>query len=96
MAWFDGREPCSYLLDRAVNFVPEPMEFGYESELGQHALCFTCQDAVRAGDGAGHDARRRRVRPARRLLSRSRISWVRSACPFVGRASGPFLCSAKN
>ena len=28
MAWFDGREPCSYLLDRAVNFVPEPMEFG--------------------------------------------------------------------
>jgi hypothetical protein len=44
MAWFDGREPCSYLLDRAVNFVPEPMEFGYESELGQHALVFTCQD----------------------------------------------------
>ena len=31
MAYFDGREPCSYLLDRAVNFVPEPMEFGYES-----------------------------------------------------------------
>ena len=44
MAWFDGQEPCSYLLDREVNLVPEPMEFGYESELGQHALCFTCQD----------------------------------------------------
>jgi len=60
MAWFDGREPCSYLLDRAVNFVPEPMEFGYDSELGRHALCFTCRDpygqrmelvAMRDGDG---------------------------------------------
>ena len=62
MAWFDGREPCSYLLDRAVNFVPEPMEFGYERELGQHALCFTCQDPygrlmelVMMRDGGGFD-----------------------------------------
>ena len=62
MAWFDGREPCSYLLDRAVNFVPEPMEFGYESELGQRALCFTCQDPygrvmelVTMRDGGGFD-----------------------------------------
>jgi hypothetical protein len=62
MAYFDGREPCSYLLDRAVNFVPEPMEFGYESELGQHALCFTCQDPygrlrelVMMRDGGGFD-----------------------------------------
>ena len=62
MAWFDGREPCSYLLDRAVNFVPEPMEFGYESELGQHALCFTCRDPygramelVMMRDGGGFD-----------------------------------------
>jgi hypothetical protein len=62
MAYFDGREPCSYLLDRAVNFVPEPMEFGYESELGQHALCFTCQDRygrlmelVMMRDGGGFD-----------------------------------------
>ena len=23
MAWLDGREPCSYLLDPKVNFVPE-------------------------------------------------------------------------
>ena len=62
MAWFDGREPCSYLLDRAVNFVPEPMEFGYESELGHHALAFTCQDGygrtmalVTMRDGGGFD-----------------------------------------
>ena len=62
MAWFDGRGPCSYLLDRAVNFVPEPMEFGYESELGQHALAFTCRDPygramelVMMRDGGGFD-----------------------------------------
>ena len=62
MAWFDGQEPCSYLLDREVNFVPEPMEFGYERELGQHALCFTCQDGygrvmelVTMRDGGGFD-----------------------------------------
>jgi hypothetical protein len=62
LAWFDGREPCSYLLDRSVNFVPEPMEFGYESELGQHALCFTCTDEhervmelVMMRDGGGFD-----------------------------------------
>ena len=62
MAWFDGREPCSYLLDRKVNFVPEPMEFGYESELGQHALAFTCRDPygrtmelVMMRDGGGFD-----------------------------------------
>ena len=62
MAWFDGREPCSYLLDRAVNFVPEPMEFGYESELGEHALSFTCRDPygrvmelVTMRDGGGFD-----------------------------------------
>ena len=62
MAWFDGREPCSYLLDRAVNFVPEPMEFGYERELGQHALAFSCRDTdgrvmelVMMRDGGGFD-----------------------------------------
>ncbi len=41
MARWDGREPCSYLLDPAVNFIPDPLEFGYERELGRHALCFT-------------------------------------------------------
>jgi hypothetical protein len=62
LAWFDGREPCSYLLDRAVNFVPDPMEFGYERELGQHALAFACQDTdgramelVMMRDGGGFD-----------------------------------------
>jgi hypothetical protein len=62
LAWFDGREPCSYLLDRAVNFVPEPMEFGYERELGRHALAFSCRDPygramelVTMRDGGGFD-----------------------------------------
>ncbi|HTX09782.1 MAG TPA: hypothetical protein VME22_14270 [Solirubrobacteraceae bacterium] len=62
MAWFDGREPCSYLLDRTVNFVPDPMEFGYERELGQHALSFTSRDPygrvmelVTMRDGGGFD-----------------------------------------
>jgi hypothetical protein len=47
MACLDGREPCSYLLDPQQNFVPEPMELGYERELGRHALNFT----VRNEDG---------------------------------------------
>ena len=44
MARLDGREPVSYLLDPEHNFVPEPMDFGYERELGRHALCFTLRD----------------------------------------------------
>jgi hypothetical protein len=40
MARFDGREPCSYLLDLAVNYVPE-LPLGGEDPLGRHALCFT-------------------------------------------------------
>jgi hypothetical protein len=44
MAWLDGREPVSYLLDREQNFVPEPLDFGYEREPGSHALCFTLRD----------------------------------------------------
>jgi hypothetical protein len=44
MAWLDGREPVSYLLDREQNFVPEPLDFGYERELGSHALCFMLRD----------------------------------------------------
>ena len=44
MAWLNGREPVSYLLDREQNFVPEPLDFGYERELGSHALCFTLRD----------------------------------------------------
>ena len=40
MAHFDGQEPCSYLLDPAVNYVPE-LPLGGEDPLGRHALCFT-------------------------------------------------------
>ena len=40
LAHFDGREPCSYLLDPAVNYVPE-LPLGGEDALGRHALCFT-------------------------------------------------------
>jgi len=40
MAHFDGREPCSYLLDPKVNYVPE-LPLGGEDTLGRHALCFT-------------------------------------------------------
>lgn len=40
MAHFDGREPCSYLLDPKVNYVPE-LPLGAEDPRGRHALCFT-------------------------------------------------------
>ena len=40
MAYFEGHEPCSYLLDPAVNFVPE-FPLGGEDPLGRQALCFT-------------------------------------------------------
>ena len=40
MAHFEGREPCSYLLDPKVNYVPE-LPLGGEDPLGRQALCFT-------------------------------------------------------
>ena len=40
MAHFDGREPCSYLLDPEVNYVPE-LPLGGEDPLARHARCFT-------------------------------------------------------
>jgi len=40
LAHFDGREPCSYLLDPKVNYVPE-LPLAGEDPLGRHALCFT-------------------------------------------------------
>jgi hypothetical protein len=40
LAHFDGREPCSYLLDPKVNYVPE-LPLGGEDPLGRQALCFT-------------------------------------------------------
>ena len=60
MARFEGREPCSYLLDPGVNFVPELLA-GYEGELGRHALCFTAtlphgvREFVALSDGGGFD-----------------------------------------
>jgi hypothetical protein len=43
LAHFDGREPCSYLLDRTVNYVPE-LPLGGEDPVGRHALCFAGRD----------------------------------------------------
>jgi hypothetical protein len=40
LAHFEGREPCSYLLDPKVNYVPE-LPLGGEDPIGRHALCFT-------------------------------------------------------
>ena len=40
LAHFDGHDPCSYLLDPAVNYVPELL-LGGEDPLGRYALCFT-------------------------------------------------------
>ncbi len=39
LAHFDGREPSSYVLDPAVNLVPE-LPLGGEDPLGRHALRF--------------------------------------------------------
>jgi len=62
MAWLDGREPCSYLLDPEHNFVPSPLEFGSERELGREVLSFSCRDErgwqmemVVMADGGGFD-----------------------------------------
>lgn len=40
LAYFDGREPCSYLLDPKVNYVPE-LPLGGDDPIGRHGLCFT-------------------------------------------------------
>ena len=40
LAHFDGREPSSYVLDPAVNLMPE-VPLGGEDPVGKHALCFT-------------------------------------------------------
>jgi hypothetical protein len=42
LAYFDGREACSYLLDPKVNYVPE-LPLGGEDPIGRHALCFTAR-----------------------------------------------------
>jgi hypothetical protein len=40
LAYFEGREPSSYVLDPAINFVPE-LPRGGEDPLGRHSLRFT-------------------------------------------------------
>ena len=73
MAWFDGREPCSYLLDRDGELRARADGVRLRARARPARAVLHLPRPVRAGDGAGDDARRRRVRPARRLLSRSRI-----------------------
>ena len=54
MVRFDGREPCSYLLDPAVNFMPDVVPVGFPS--GRNGLCFVhgrCGEMVVAPDGTG-------------------------------------------
>jgi len=41
MAGFDGREPCSYLLDRSVNYIPEMLPDRMERQLGRQGLRIT-------------------------------------------------------
>lgn len=51
LAHFDGRGPSSYLLDPAVNVVPE-LPLGGEDPIGRHALRFTgsCPETGRRVD----------------------------------------------
>jgi hypothetical protein len=54
MVRFDGREPCSYVLDPAVNFMPEAAPVGFPS--GPNGLCFVhgrYGEMVVAPDGTG-------------------------------------------
>lgn len=59
---FDGSEPSSYLLDPAVNLVPE-LPLGGEDPLGRHALALHRQlpaerrrvDLVTLPDGSAFD-----------------------------------------
>jgi hypothetical protein len=54
MIHFDGREPCSYELDPAVNFVPDVVPVGFPS--GRNGLCFvrgSGGELVVAPDGTG-------------------------------------------
>jgi hypothetical protein len=54
MIRFDGREPCSYELDPAVNFMPHAVPVGFPS--GRNGLCFVHGhqgELVVAPDGTG-------------------------------------------
>ena len=45
MARWDGVEPCSYLLDPTVNWLPEAAEHAVAAQRGRYGLCFTCERA---------------------------------------------------
>ena len=53
MASFDGRQPCSYRLDRADNWLPESLPIGVP--YGASGLCFAHAggEIVALPDGAG-------------------------------------------
>jgi hypothetical protein len=53
MARFDGREPCSYRLDPAANWLPESLPVGFP--YGALGLCFAHAggEVVVLPDGAG-------------------------------------------
>ena len=45
LARWDGVEPCSYLLGRAVNWIPGEAEQAVAAQRGRYGLCFTCERA---------------------------------------------------
>jgi len=45
LARWDGWEPCSYLLDAAVNWLPKAAEQEVAAQRGRYGLCFTCARA---------------------------------------------------
>ena len=49
MAAFDGREPCSHLVDEMPDYAPEALPDELESQLGRHALRFTARDVLSPG-----------------------------------------------
>jgi hypothetical protein len=53
MARFDGREPCSYRLDRAVNWLPESLPVGFPAGRSACASPTRAAEVVVLSDGAG-------------------------------------------
>jgi hypothetical protein len=55
MVHFDGREPCTYRLDRDVNWLPESLPIGFPH--GASGLCFAHQggELVVLPDGCGFE-----------------------------------------
>ena len=88
-----GREPCSYLLDPKVNYVPE-LPVGGEDPLGRHGLCFTGRhpdsgrrfELVTLPDGCAFDllgmGGRSPDRPTARRGFISTLMWDEASGPF--------------